>query len=340
VALAWASSLTGFWLFAGSWAWAPDAVIIGGYSLIAVGGMTFFQCGFKAQYAFPTRSPSPDGAATGEVTFEKQTLIIAGITTLGDASVCMWLLFEFLHTAHRMPLADIFAWYGVVTTVLAAALGYLWHVVGPEILSEAASADGSGDDDDEGGGATAAGAAGYGAVATVEEGGGGGGVVVGGSPPPGACVPCVIEGQRLQDLPFAQQLRSSEFLLLLAFQTVHTTRANLYLGLLAYFFESAQFQSDPATNPDSVCERRVCHCVPLFFSPLFFSSRDVFLLSRACTMGCWARPSHILGVRDCSQVASAVNVASALVPLGCLCAPLVERLIETQVACTVEGNPV
>ena len=67
--------------------------------------MTFFQCGFKAQYAFPHMDP-----VTGERTFEKQTLIIAGITTLGDASVCMWLLFEYLHGAYGLTLATIFAW--------------------------------------------------------------------------------------------------------------------------------------------------------------------------------------------------------------------------------------
>ena len=67
--------------------------------------MTFFQCGFKAPYAFPRTD-----LATGERTFEKQTLIIAGITTLGDASVCMWLFFEYLHGAYGYTLATIFAW--------------------------------------------------------------------------------------------------------------------------------------------------------------------------------------------------------------------------------------
>ena len=178
--------------------------------------------------------------------------------------------------------------YGVATTLLSAGLCYLWHVCGPEILAEAEGGDGDdgGDDvndDEKSGGSSERGQQPlrYGALATWggdEEGRRGNEAPSSALSSPAAC-PCVIEGARLESLPFAQQLRSSEFMLLLLFQTVHTTRANLYLGLLAYFFDSAQFKGDPSTTPPAV--------------------------------------------------ASAVNVASALVPLGCLCAPLVERLIDS-----------
>jgi len=185
--------------------------------------------------------------------------------------------------------------YGVATTVVSAGLCYLWLVCGPEILAEAE--DGAGDDSDSdrdggSGGRTGeavckGGDSRYGAVATAddEEGRRGTGGVASTlsisltTTSSSSSAACIIEGARLESLPFAQQLRSSEFALLLLFQTVHTTRANLYLGLLAYFFDSSQFKADPGTDP--------------------------------------------------LAVASAVNVASALVPLGCLCAPLVERLIDS-----------
>mmetsp|Transcript_19359 Transcript_19359/g.50794 ORF Transcript_19359/g.50794 Transcript_19359/m.50794 type:complete len:90 (+) Transcript_19359:692-961(+) len=70
---------------------APEYFPIVGYSLIGIGGMAFFQAAFKAQYAWPYRDEK------GRQKYYNQTLIIAGVTTLGDASVCMWLLFECLY---------------------------------------------------------------------------------------------------------------------------------------------------------------------------------------------------------------------------------------------------
>jgi hypothetical protein len=75
-------TILGFYLFAESWSWAEPWVIVLGYSLIGIGGMIYFQCCFKAQYAFPFVDPE-----TKVVEYKHQTIIIAVATTLGDASV-------------------------------------------------------------------------------------------------------------------------------------------------------------------------------------------------------------------------------------------------------------
>ena len=78
----------------------------------------------------------------------------------------------------------------------------------------------------------------------------------------------------LQDRPFMEQIKTFEFLFVMAFAGIHVTRGNLFLGLLESFFDSPQFNADAATV------------------------------------------SHF------------VNLTSALVPLGCLCAPIVDNIIE------------
>ena len=246
------TSVIGFYLFACSWGWASDWIIIAGYSFIGVGGMFFFQCAFKAQYAFPL----PNGGG-----FEKQTLIIAIATTFGDASVCMWLLFESLYTRFDMSLATIFKWYIAGTVLLSIILGSLWHICGPDILAQRPQSEEVERINVESGVTKASKSGVYGSVSKndVDEeraGKGGGG---------------------LRRKSFWEQLLTLEFLQMMAFQCVHTTRANLYLGLLAYFYESEQFT---ASGASSVTIERF------------------------------------------------VNITSALVPLGCFCAPIVERLID------------
>lgn len=257
VVAACVSTVLGCYLFACSWDWASDWVIIAGYSCIGVGGMCFFQCAFKAQYAFPL----PDGGG-----FEKQTLIIAIATTFGDASVCMWLGFEWLYTRFGVPLDAIFKGYMVFTVALSAVLCGLWCVCGPEILKgEEAMQQGSSSEAPDHPAPlpppSSSPSSSYGAVPTAEGARGEAG---------GAYV-------RICDRPFASQLWSLEFLQMMAFQCVHTTRANLYLGLLAYFYESRQFAGAGASA---------------------------------------------------AETARFVNVTSAMVPLGCLCAPIVEGLID------------
>jgi LAT3 family solute carrier family 43 protein 3 len=260
VVAACATSVVGSYLFACSWAWASGWVVILGYSLIGVGGMCFFQCAFKAQYAFPR----PNGGG-----FEKQTLIIAIATTFGDASVCMWLLFEWLYSNVGLSLDAIFKGYILFTVVLSAILGALWRLCGPDILAlepRDSDGDGEGDAPKSSSLSSSSGDSSYGAVPTSEPGA-----------PSSASSFAAYKGGSivlLKDRPFHDQLWTLEFLQMMVFQAVHTTRANLYLGLLAYFYESAQFIG--ATG-----------------------DRTKF-----------------------------VNITSALVPLGCFCAPVVERLID------------
>jgi hypothetical protein len=93
VLLAGTFSIIGFFLFGmydspymPDWV-GPEWTIVG-YCFIALGGMSFFQVCFCAQFVFGRECDD------GEIIYEKQTLIIAGITTLGDASACIWLVFE------------------------------------------------------------------------------------------------------------------------------------------------------------------------------------------------------------------------------------------------------
>jgi hypothetical protein len=249
-------SLAGFYLFAGSWSWASISVIIGGYSLIGVGGMAFFQCAFKAQYAFPEMKD--DGTIAS---YKHQTLIIAGATTLGDASVLIWLIFELISDRFAISLASLFTCYGVITLAMSAALYFLWRECEAEILSNGGS-----DDDEvsqEGKAQTE-----YGATSSSEK--GSASAANSSSEASGS----FDEALSVSKLPFAKQLLSKEFLFLFAFACVHTTRCNLYLGLLPYFYESEQFGLGQSPVADSY-----------------------------------------------------VNITSALIPLGCLCAPLIDYLI-------------
>jgi hypothetical protein len=45
----------------------------------------------------------------------------------------------------------------------------------------------------------------------------------------------------LSERSLSRQICSLEFLFILAFQGIHVTRGNIFLGHLAYYFESKQF---------------------------------------------------------------------------------------------------
>jgi len=251
ILLAGALSICGFYLFAMSWSWAPIWVIFFGYSLIGIGGMAFFQCAFKAQYAFPEVSED------GSVAYKYQTLIIAGATTLGDASVLIWLVFELISNAYSVPLATMFGYYSIVTLVMTAALFWLWRECESEMLtSESSDEEGSeeGSEEENNYGATST------SLTTRAD----------------STAPTSSPAVNISKLPFARQLFSREFFFLFSFACIHTTRCNLYLGLLPYFYESKQFSMGTSATSDYY-----------------------------------------------------VNVTSALIPLGCLCAPLINALIQT-----------
>lgn len=232
ILLATVLSLAGFYFFglytssymvAGAPSWTP----IVGYSLIAVGSMSFFQAAFKVQYAFP--EPSEEGQ---ELTYRAQTLIIAGVTTLGDASVCMWLLFEALYSRYEVSLASIFIGYSIFTLFISGALFILWIVCGPEILQEP--------DSDSSDGVS------YGAVPSEEK----SGIVMIDMSRKGTSeldVAPTGEGSEsyllLSHKDFWSQVFSLEFLFVMTFAVVHVTRGNFFLGHLEFFFESVQFNA-------------------------------------------------------------------------------------------------
>mmetsp|Transcript_19359 Transcript_19359/g.50788 ORF Transcript_19359/g.50788 Transcript_19359/m.50788 type:complete len:322 (+) Transcript_19359:1053-2018(+) len=152
-------------------------------------------------------------------------------------------------------MSTIFAWYSLFTVAMSVALVALWIVNGPSILAAGAQ-DGAQDDSESLATAEAGSGADYGATATRS----------GANSAPTA-VP-------LQDRSFMEQIKTFEFVFVMAFAGIHVTRGNLFLGLLESFFDSPQFGADAAT------------------------------------------------------VSYFVNLTSALVPLGCLCAPIVDNIIE------------
>ena len=201
VALAAASSISGFVLFGMFDATGLDPRwTTVGYSLIALGGMSYFQAAFKAQYAFPRVD------ARGRSFYAHQTLIMAGVTTLGDASVVMWLVFGALDTRWGVPLATTFIVYSGFTVCISAALVWLWLAVGPEVAAASTPPP------------EKASGLSYGAVAPVAD--------------------APRTPLALRDAPLARQIASLEFMYMMAFAAVHITRGNLFLGLLPYFFES------------------------------------------------------------------------------------------------------
>lgn len=177
------------------------------------------------------------------------TRIIAGVTTLGDASVLMWLLVEYFAINEGYSLVQIFTCYGVITIVISAALIVLW-LMSSDIL----------DGTDDLPSAEAMTETEYGTIKSHEEFG------------PQTRTKEIVP---LSEKSLSEQLCSIEFAFILLFQGIHVTRGNMFLGHLAYFFESQQFAG-----------------VPPYITNKY------------------------------------VNITSALVPLGCICAPLVERIIE------------
>ena len=251
------TSIMGFYLFAGSWGWAPPWVILSGYCLIGVGGMAYFQCAFKAQYAFPLRHSETD-VIQG---YQYQTLIIAGATTLGDASVLCWLLMELTNSVFEVPLSTMFAYYSMFTVAISSVLFTLWRYCETDICGDVVDSSEACDD-------ASAVAMPYGSTSPL--------MPAAQGEKAEASHASEVSYVNLSERTVLQQLRSWEFVFLAAFASVHTTRSNLYLGLLGNFYGSAQFG---------------------------FVSSDL--------------------------VASYVNITSALVPLGCLCAPLVDFFIRT-----------
>ena len=101
------------------------------------------------------------------------TLIIAIATTFGDASVCMWLLFEWLYSNVGLSLDAIFKGYILFTVVLSAILGALWRLCGPDILAlepRDSDGDGEGDAPKSSSLSSSSGDSSYGAVPTSEPG--------------------------------------------------------------------------------------------------------------------------------------------------------------------------
>jgi hypothetical protein len=84
-----------------------------GFVLLALGGMSFFLTSFKMVPLLPA---------------ERQGLAAAGLTTLGDASCSVFLIFNLLSSSFGLPLWSISAAYMAITLAMTLALLVLWSV--------------------------------------------------------------------------------------------------------------------------------------------------------------------------------------------------------------------